>query len=35
MTPLAANSSLSFMFAISGTGLSSWMPDLKINWLRA
>ena len=33
MTPLAANSSLSFMFSISGTGLSTWMPDFKINWL--
>jgi hypothetical protein len=33
MTPLAANSSLSFMFAISGTGLSSWSPDFKIDWL--
>jgi hypothetical protein len=32
-TVLPANSSLSFMFAISGTGLSSWMPDFKINWL--
>jgi hypothetical protein len=32
-TPLPANSSLSFMFAISGTGLASWMPDFKINWL--
>lgn len=33
MTALPANGSLSFMFAISGTGLSSWMPDFKINWL--
>lgn len=32
-TPLKANSSLSFMFSISGAGLSSWMPDFKINWL--
>jgi hypothetical protein len=32
-TALTANSSLSFMFAISGTGLSSWTPDFKINWL--
>jgi PEP-CTERM motif len=30
---LAANSSLSFSFAISGTGLSSWTPDFKINWI--
>jgi hypothetical protein len=30
---LAANSSLSFSFAISGTGLSSWAPDFKINWI--
>jgi hypothetical protein len=32
-TVLPANSSLSFMFAISGAGLASWMPDFKINWL--
>jgi hypothetical protein len=32
-TVLPTNSSLSFMFAISGSGLSSWMPDFKINWL--
>ena len=31
--PLPADSKLSFMFAISGTGLSSWMPDFKVNWL--
>ena len=30
---LAANSSLSFNFAISGSGLSSWAPDFKINWI--
>jgi len=30
---LAANSSLSFSFAISGSGLSSWSPDFKINWI--
>jgi len=30
---LAANSSLSFMFSISGSGLSSWTPDFKINWI--
>jgi hypothetical protein len=30
---LGANSSLSFSFAISGTGLSSWTPDFKINWI--
>jgi hypothetical protein len=33
MTPLKAGSSLSFMFSISGAGLSSWNPDFKINWL--
>ena len=32
-TVLPANSSLSFSFAITGTGLSSWTPDFKINWL--
>ena len=30
---LAANSSLSFNFSISGNGLSSWSPDFKINWI--
>ena len=32
-TVLPANSKLNFSFAISGTGLSSWMPDFKVNWL--
>jgi hypothetical protein len=32
-TPLKAGSSLSFMFSISGAGLSSWNPEFKINWL--
>ena len=32
-TILPANSKLDFSFSISGTGLSSWMPDFKINWL--
>ena len=31
--PLAANSSLTYSFAISGSGLSSWTPDFKINWI--
>jgi PEP-CTERM motif len=30
---LAANSSLAYSFAISGSGLSSWTPDFKINWI--
>jgi len=30
---LAANSSLSFNFSITGSGLSSWTPDFKINWI--
>ena len=30
---LAANSSLSFNFSITGSGLSNWSPDFKINWI--
>jgi hypothetical protein len=32
-TVLKANSSLSYSFDISGSGLSSWDPSFKINWL--
>ena len=32
-TVLPPDSKLSFSFAISGTGLSNWDPELKINWL--
>jgi len=31
--PLAANSSLSYDFRISGAGLANWDPSFKINWV--
>jgi len=30
---LGANSSLVYGFSVTGTGVNSWAPDFKINWV--
>ncbi len=33
LSPLAANSALDFGFDVTGTGIASWLPHFKINWV--